>query len=96
MQLSFAIFPLVMFTSDRKKMGEFVNPLWLKLAGYGVCFLIAGLNVYLLYATVKEHLGTPGLLILGLFAVAGVLFALWVKFGYRDAAPESGISTATS
>ena len=30
MQLSFAVFPLVMFTSDKLKMGEFVNPRWLK------------------------------------------------------------------
>ena len=28
MQLSFAVFPLVMFTSDKLIMGEFVNPLW--------------------------------------------------------------------
>ena len=28
LQLSFAVFPLVMFTSDKLKMGEFVNPLW--------------------------------------------------------------------
>ena len=27
LQLSFAVFPLVMFTSDKLKMGEFVNPL---------------------------------------------------------------------
>src|SRR5687768_12470777 len=31
LQLSFAVFPLVRFTSDRLKMGEFVNPLWLKV-----------------------------------------------------------------
>ena len=31
LQLSFAVFPLVMFTSDRAKMGEFVNPPWLKV-----------------------------------------------------------------
>src|SRR6266566_2622663 len=30
MQLSFAVFPLVMFTSDRRKMGEFVNAPWLR------------------------------------------------------------------
>src|ERR1044072_3896713 len=30
MQLSFAVFPLVKFTSDKIKMGEFANPQWLK------------------------------------------------------------------
>jgi manganese transport protein len=48
MQLSFAVFPLVAFTSDRKRMGEFVNPLWLKYLSYVVAFLIAGLNLWLL------------------------------------------------
>ena len=48
MQLSFAVFPLVMFTSDKLKMGEFVNPLWLKILAYSVSFIIAGLNIYLL------------------------------------------------
>jgi manganese transport protein len=30
LQLSFAVIPLVMFTSDKKKMGEFVNSVWTK------------------------------------------------------------------
>jgi manganese transport protein len=48
MQLSFAVFPLVAFTSDAKKMGEFVNRRWLRAAGYGVAVLIAALNLWLL------------------------------------------------
>ena len=48
MQLSFAVFPLVRFTSDPKKMGEFVNPRWLKTLAYLIAFFIAGLNVWLL------------------------------------------------
>jgi manganese transport protein len=48
MQLSFAVFPLVRFTSDRTKMGEFVNPRWLAALAYLIAFLIAGLNVWLL------------------------------------------------
>jgi manganese transport protein len=51
LQLSFAVFPLVRFTSDRQKMGEFVNAWWLKGLAYTVAFLIAGLNVYLLAQT---------------------------------------------
>ena len=49
MQLSFAVFPLVAFTSDKLKMGEFVNPLWLKELAYFVAFVIAGLNIWLLF-----------------------------------------------
>src|SRR5256714_7932248 len=48
LQLSFAVFPLVQFTSDRAKMGEFVNPAWLKLLAWGVGVVIAVLNVWLL------------------------------------------------
>jgi len=48
MQLSFAVFPLVRFTSDRTKMGEFVNPRWLAVLAYLIAFLIAGLNAWLL------------------------------------------------
>jgi manganese transport protein len=48
MQLSFAVFPLVMFTSDRKKMGEFVNAPWLKNLSWLTAVLIAVLNVWLL------------------------------------------------
>jgi manganese transport protein len=51
MQLSFAVFPLVMFTSDKRKMGPFVNPLWLKILAYLVASVIATLNVWLLLQT---------------------------------------------
>src|SRR5205809_1116694 len=48
LQLSFAVFPLVRFTSDRLKMGEFVNPFWLKALAYTVAVAIAGFNAWLL------------------------------------------------
>ena len=51
LQLSFAVFPLVRFTSDRVKMGEFVNPRWLKVSAYCVAFVIATLNAWLLVQT---------------------------------------------
>ena len=51
LQLSFAVFPLVRFTSDRLKMGEFVNPLWLKVLAYLIAFGIAGFNGWLLVQT---------------------------------------------
>src|SRR6187401_1055746 len=53
MQLSFAVFPLVMFTSDKLKMGEFVNPVWLKLLAYAVAVIIGGLNIWLLFQFFK-------------------------------------------
>jgi manganese transport protein len=51
LQLPFAVFPLVRFTSERSKMGEFVNPGWVKLLAWLVAIVIAVLNVYLLYKT---------------------------------------------
>src|SRR6184192_2115863 len=48
LQLSFAVFPLVRFTSDRAKMGEFVNPGWLKTLAYSVAVVIAALNILVL------------------------------------------------
>jgi manganese transport protein len=51
MQLSFAVIPLVMFTSESLKMGEFVNPLWIKLSGWLLAIVIAVLNAFLLWQT---------------------------------------------
>lgn len=48
MQLPFAVFPLVWFTSSRKKMGAFVNPLWLKGVTAAIALIIAGLNIWLI------------------------------------------------
>jgi manganese transport protein len=52
MQLSFAVFPLVTFTSDSKKMGEFVNAFWLKSVAWFTAVLIAVLNAWLLVLAV--------------------------------------------
>lgn len=56
MQLSFAVFPLVMFTSDPEKMGEFVNPPWLKALAWIIAALIATFNAWLLVQTFREWL----------------------------------------
>jgi manganese transport protein len=48
LQLSFAVVPLVLFTGNRKLMGEFVNARWLKALAWFVAVLIAGLNGWLL------------------------------------------------
>ncbi|MFC4809050.1 Nramp family divalent metal transporter [Paenibacillus sp. GCM10023250] len=51
LQLSFAVIPLVKFTSDKAKMGSFANPLWMKILAWFVAIVIAALNIYLLYQT---------------------------------------------
>jgi len=60
MQLSFAVFPLVKFTSDKLKMGEFANPLWLRVLAYVIAFIIASLNIWLLVQTVTGLGGGEG------------------------------------
>jgi manganese transport protein len=51
LQLPFAVFPLVMFTSERAKMGPFANPAWVKAIAWVVAVVIAALNAWLLYQT---------------------------------------------
>lgn len=54
LQLSFAVVPLVQFTGDRAKMGQFANPRWLNLLAWAATALIIGLNSYLLLRTFVE------------------------------------------
>ncbi len=48
LQLSFAVVPLVMFTTDKRKMGAMVAPLWLGLFAGLIALVIVGLNLKLL------------------------------------------------
>jgi len=48
LQLSFAVFPLVLFTASKAKMGELVAPRWLTAIAVLIAVVIAGLNVKLL------------------------------------------------
>ncbi|MFN8586259.1 MAG: Nramp family divalent metal transporter [Candidatus Eisenbacteria bacterium] len=52
LQLSFAVVPLVMFTSDRERMGEFTSPPWVIALAVLVTTIIAGLNAKLVVDTV--------------------------------------------
>ena len=51
LQLPFAVFPLVAFTSNPYKMGEFVSPIWMRLLAWVVAIVIGGLNAWLLVQT---------------------------------------------
>jgi manganese transport protein len=51
LQLPFAVFPLVMFTGDRRKMGPLVAPLWMRALAWPVAIVIALLNAWLLWQT---------------------------------------------
>src|SRR5438034_424988 len=51
MQLGFAVWPLVRFTGERTKMGDFANRLWLKSLGWTKAGVIISLNVKVLRHT---------------------------------------------
>jgi manganese transport protein len=51
MQLGFAVWPLLRFTGEKAKMGEFANKLWLKILGWTTAAVIIALNVKLLLDT---------------------------------------------
>jgi manganese transport protein len=53
LQLGFAVIPLIHFTSDRKKMGEFTISLKVKILAWASAILIVALNAKLVY----EQLG---------------------------------------
>jgi manganese transport protein len=56
LQLSFAVVPLVYFTSQRSKMGRFVNSRPLAAAAWLVAIVIMGLNSWLLVGTFRMWL----------------------------------------
>jgi len=55
LMLSFAVVPLVMFTGDKLKMGQFVNPGWMNLLGWVLAGIIVVLNTILLWQTFAGH-----------------------------------------
>jgi manganese transport protein len=53
LQLSFAVIPLVQFTGERAKMGEFTNAPIVKVLAWTVAVVIAALNAWLLVQTFR-------------------------------------------
>jgi manganese transport protein len=51
MQLGFAVWPLMRFTNQKAKMGEFANGVWIKVLGWTTAGVIIVLNLKLLLDT---------------------------------------------
>lgn len=82
LQLPFAIVPLVHFTSDKLKMGSFVNRWWVRGLAWGCSVLIIGLNGKLVLDQILEW-GTEGMplvcsVLIGMAAVAIGLLLLYL------------------
>lgn len=80
LQLPFAVLPLLQFTSDRQKMGNFASPAWVRALAWVTAIIIIALNVKLVASTVSEWLGQAGawkpLLIAALLPLLGGLALL--------------------
>ncbi len=95
MQLPFAVIPLIRFTNDSQRMGEFANRAWVRILAWCAAAIIVGLNLWLVATTVGPWMaetawhawlvGPPMLAILALLA--------FVSFG-GTSAPVSRVETA--
>ena len=77
LQLSFAVVPLVVFTSDRERMGEFTSQPWVIALAVIVTLIIAGLNAKLVVDTVGGWMASTG----GAWWVSLVVVPLVVALG---------------
>jgi len=86
MQLPFAVIPLIQFTSNKQRMGEFANRAWLQVAAWCAAALILSLDIWLVILTVGDWLRGAGnariWLELGLFPILVILALLltWISF----------------
>jgi len=60
LQLGFAIIPLIHFTSDKEKMGVFVNKLWVKIAAWVIAIVVVSLNVKLVVNEIASWIENAG------------------------------------
>ena len=85
MQLPFAVIPLIHFTSDRKRMGSFTNPGWVRAFAWVTAIIIVGLNIKLVISVLSEWIVAAGdyrLVIIGLIiplVIALLSLLIWVS-----------------
>ncbi len=102
-QLPFAIIPLVQFTSDRRRMGIFASPVWLKALAWLCAVLVIGLNIVLIWmymgewAEAVEKAGWRSLWIYGTvgpISVGLAGFLVWIAFYSRYRPRETDLPAA--
>lgn len=100
LQLPFAVIPLIQFTSDRAKMGEFASKLWVRLLAWIAAAIIVGLNIRLAWSTLAGWVESAGAwrpLILGVvipLALGLVALLVYVAFApyLRRRAQEAALA----
>jgi manganese transport protein len=77
MQLPFAVIPLIRFTNDSRRMGEFANRPWVRYLAWSTAALIVALNLWLIADTVgpwiMESTWHAGLAIPPILAIIALL-----------------------
>ena len=92
LQLGFAVIPLIHFVSDKSKMGDFVIPLWQKVASWIAALTIIALNVKLVYNELSDLIVNSSspilvsftLVPLAAFCFLMLLYIFFIPFFTRD------------
>jgi manganese transport protein len=85
LQLGFAVIPLIHFTSDKKKMGDFAIKPWVKMCACITAGIIVSLNVKLVIDTIIEWIKMSGnpqtiyFIVIPIASAAGILL-LYITF----------------
>lgn len=102
LQLGFAVIPLIHFTNDKVKMGEYSNKLWVKFLAWLSASIIIFLNIQLVIKTISDWKGEltaenawlfyPVLLvlILSLALLIAILIYPWVQKIHSPIKPPHG------
>ncbi|WP_353620540.1 Nramp family divalent metal transporter [Enterobacter sp. Cy-643] len=53
--IALALVPLLVFTSDKKLMGDLVNVRWVKLVGWAIVAVVVALNLWLIFSTLFSN-----------------------------------------
>jgi manganese transport protein len=81
LQLAFAVVPLIQFTSDRRKMGDFATPTWGKILAWLAALVIIFLNLKLVFDTITAGFESHNRLVLFTLLPASLLivpFLAWM------------------
>ncbi len=95
MQLPFAVIPLIRFTSDKARMGEFASPAWVKILAWSVAAVILGLNFWyagaILIPWMKAaawHAVLAGPVVAGILGLLGWITFAGARASTRDSKTE--------
>jgi manganese transport protein len=100
LQLAFAVVPLIHFTSDRRKMGDFTSPKWARVLAWLAAAVIISLNLKLVFGIILDGFEThsvPIRFILTPIALMIVPLLVWIIIEpfWRVLRERRGVSVST-